>query len=292
MRLNRVVALLSVTAIAGLGLVGCGSDGKAADTTVKPVETTVSTSSTMAESKKLIVLVSNDDGYSAPGIDALVRALEKLPDTEVIVSAPATQQSGKGSNVTEGELTVTDARTQSGYPVHAVAGTPADSVNWALNGGIEVTPDVVVTGINQGQNLGAIGNLVSGTVGAARAAVAHGIPALATSMGVHTEGDKDVADYPLAATFVVNWLKENRAGLLDGKLAGDSPLLENLNVPSCNSGGEPRGPVEVKLADSADGALEPNQNCKSTVPAPADDITAFNNGFVTLSTAPAVRPAN
>ncbi len=289
MKFTRFVAAFTAAAVIGIGSVGCSSDGGAASSTTA-VKAAESTTTATEAPKKLTILVSNDDGYSAPGIDALVQALIALPDTEVVVAAPADQQSGKGSKVTEGEVTATQAKTLSGFPVFAVAGTPADSVNWALNGGIDVKPDLVLAGINQGQNLGAIGHLVSGTMGAARAGVAHGIPALASSMGLHMSAEKDVADYALAAEFVIDWVNENRDAILAGKLAGDSPLLENLNVPACISGGEVRGLAEVKLSESAEGALENDQNCKSTVPAPADDITAFNNGFATLSTAPAVRP--
>ncbi|MGB3412223.1 MAG: 5'/3'-nucleotidase SurE [Microthrixaceae bacterium] len=289
MKTTRVLSLIVAVAMMTLGAAACsGSDDNAAGSSSTSVSTTASTT---APPEKLTILVSNDDGFSAPGIDALVQAVVALPDTEVVVAAPATQQSGKGSTVTDGDLTVTDEKTMSGYPAHAVAGTPADSVNWALNGGIDVKPDLVLTGINQGQNLGEIGNRVSGTLGAARAAVAHGIPALASSMGIQATGDRDTADYALAATYVVEWVKEHRADILDGKLAGDSPLLENMNIPSCNSGGELRGVVEVTMAGTAEGALSADQNCKSTMPAAPDDITSFNNGFVTVSEATALPPA-
>lgn len=289
MKITRVLFLIVAVAMTTIGAAACSSSDDAASGSSG--STSTSNPTTSNPTKKLTILVSNDDGYSAPGIDALVQALVALPDTEVVVSAPATQQSGKGSAVTDGDLTVTDETTLSGHPAHAVAGTPADSVNWAITGGIDVKPDLVLTGINQGQNLGEIGNRVSGTLGAARAAVAHGIPALASSMGIRATGDRDTADYALAATYVVKWVNEHRADILNGKLGGDSPLLENLNVPSCNSGGEVRGVVEVTMADSAEGALSADQNCRSTTPAAPDDITSFNNGFVTISEAAALPPA-
>ena len=70
----------------------------------------------------LHILVTNDDGVGAPGIDAVVQALSALPATEVTVVAPATNQSGTGGQTTPGPLTVTDATTASGYPAKAVAG--------------------------------------------------------------------------------------------------------------------------------------------------------------------------
>ncbi|HTO00640.1 MAG TPA: 5'/3'-nucleotidase SurE [Microthrixaceae bacterium] len=291
MKFTRGFALLAATAVIALGAGACSSSDTDSAGTTKAPPSSEAPASTDAPAKKLTILVSNDDGYAAPGIDAVVQALAALPDTEIVVSAPATQQSGMGSKVTEGELTATDEKTKSGHDAHAVVGTPADSVNWALDGGIDVKPDLVVAGINQGQNLGMIGDKASGTIGAARAAVAHGIPALAASMGIHSVDGEDAADYTLAATYVVKWVEERRADILDGKLAGDAPLIENMNIPSCNDGGEIRGVAEVTLADTADGALLPDQNCKSTIAQPADDITAFNNGFVAISPVPAQPPA-
>src|SRR5690606_36257115 len=118
---------------------------------------------------------------------------------------------------------------------------------------------------------------VSGTIGAARAAVAKGVPALATSMGGGEE-----ADFELGATFVVDWVEEHREQLLAGELTGDTVILENMNIPDCDTG-EVRGVVEVPMATVNDGALEGEQDCESTLEDPVDDIAAFNNGFVSIS---------
>ena len=132
----------------------------------------------------LTVLVTNDDGVGAPGINAVVQGLRTLPKTQVTVVAPLMNQSGTGGKTTPGKLTVTKATTASGYPARAVAGYPADTVTWAVKDhGISFRPDLVVSGINFGQNIGPLADL-SGTVGAARAAVKLGIPALAASQGV------------------------------------------------------------------------------------------------------------
>ena len=274
-RPRRMVAVALVGAFALTGA-ACSSsdDGEAeGDTTTTAAEETTTT----AEAAKLTILVGNDDGVGAPGIAALVEALAAMPNTEVIVSAPAEQQSGTGGKTTEGELVATDATTERGYEAHSVAGFPADAINWALDGGIDVTPDLVVTGINSGQNLGAIGDQVSGTIGAARAAVAHGVPALASSASAG-EG----VDYDLAATFVVEWVEEHREALLAGELKGDKVILENINIPNCTSE-QLRGVVEVPMAATGDGALTEPQDCTSTLEGPTDDIVAFNNGFVSLS---------
>jgi 5'-nucleotidase len=277
MMIRRTTAAMAAMVLLALVGAGCssGDDGESAD----DATTTTAEATTTTEAQVLTVLVSNDDGYAAPGIDAVVRALTELPDTEVVVVAPLENQSGSGSKTTEGELAVTDVETASGYPAKAVAGFPADAVNWALDGGIEVTPDVVVTGVNTGQNLGAVGNQLSGTIGAARAGAAKDIPALASSTA--TEAEEDPEAYDLAAEYVVEWVQEHREALLDGELTGSELLLQNLNVPVCTSG-EIRGEVDVPMSTSTDGAIAP-QDCTSTLEDPADDIVAFNNGFVTLS---------
>jgi 5'-nucleotidase len=70
-----------------------------------------------AASKPVLrVLVTNDDGYAAPGIDAVVQALRALPRTSVVVVAPATNESGIGGKTTPGTITASAARTASGYP--------------------------------------------------------------------------------------------------------------------------------------------------------------------------------
>lgn len=281
MTINRTRGVL-VVAISLAMLAGCSSSDDAADTTTTKAP---ASSTTPTEADVLTILTSNDDGYAAPGIDAVARALDALPDTDVVVVAPKENQSGSGSNTTDGELVTEQVTTASGIPAVSVAGYPADSVAWALDGGIDVTPDLVITGINSGQNLGAIGDELSGTIGAARAGASRGIPALASSAALH-----DAVDYDLAATFVVDWVNEHRAGLLSGEYAGDAPLLENLNVPVCTTG-ELRGVVRVPMSTSSEGALELQQDCTSTLADPPDDIVAFNNGFVSLSAADIEPPA-
>lgn len=224
------------------------------------------------EGETLEILVSNDDGYAAEGIDALVEGLTGLEDVEVTVVAPLDQRSGSGGTFTDGEVATSEVETASGYPATAVDGFPADSVRVALEE-MDLDPDVLITGINEGQNIGQLVD-VSGTVGAARAGVARDVPALAVSSGL--EGH----DYEAAVPLVLDWVEENR----DALLAGDAPVeVTNLNVPSC-SAGEVRGLVEVPVATAGD-FLDP-QDCTSTVEDPSDDTEAFINGFAALSVVP------
>ncbi len=238
------------------------------------------TTTTVPPDEVLQILVANDDGYEAEGVDVLVEGLTTLEGVEVTVVAPLTQQSGQGGKRTEGPLAVTEVALASGHPATAVDGFPADAIRVAMDEqGIE--PDLVVTGINEGQNVGPFVD-VSGTIGAARAAVARGVPALATSQGAGAD-----FDYEVAVPLVLDWVRDHRAALL----AGEEPVaVTNLNVPSCDTG-EMRGLAEGVSPDpDADGglALGP-QDCTSTAeldPA-AGDVAALVMGYATMSKVPA-----
>jgi 5'-nucleotidase len=268
-------------AVALLLLAGCGSSGSKSSTSTSAAPggaggaATETTETTIRSTLK--VLVTNDDGYSAAGIDAVVEGLRALPDTEVTVVAPLANQSGSGGKTTDGPLAVTDVKTASGYPAKAVDGYPADTIIWAIDQhGIDFTPDLVVSGINFGQNVGPLVD-ISGTVGAARAAAARNIPALASSQGL---GDPPA--YPTGVTRVVDWVSEHRASLLDGS-AVIAKLLENLNIPTCPTGAN-RGVVDVPVATDIAGRDVTKSDCSSTATNPVDDVDAFIEGFVPLST--------
>ncbi|NLA35964.1 MAG: survival protein SurE [Actinobacteria bacterium] len=280
-------ALLARLASAAVLLVGCADDGGEAATD-EPAETTApqsdeataasasdgaeSAASPSDGSETLVVLVSNDDGIASEGIDAVVNELSALEDVEVLVYAPAEQQSGQGGKFTEGGATAEPGQTRSGVAGVAVNGFPADAVNYAFD--VDgVKPHVVISGMNHGANLGAFVE-VSGTVGAARSAVRRGVPALASSMG-----STDTVHWDLGATFVTDWVREHR----DALLAGTAPVeVVNLNVPTC-AAGEVRGAIEVATDYQASDASMLAANCTSTEAAGDSDIVAFSRGYVTWS---------
>ena len=168
----------------------------------------------------------------------------------------------------------TDATTASGYPAKAVAGFPADTVIWALDqGGVSQQPDLVVSGINLGQNLGPA-VAISGTVGAAKVAAARGIPALAASQGL-----ADPPDYPSGVDEVLSWLELHRAEVLEGNLPAS---VTNLNVPTCPTSAV-RGVVEEPVAPDAGERNAVIVDCLSTKAEFVDDIDAFINGYVVIS---------
>ncbi|MEJ2919593.1 5'/3'-nucleotidase SurE, partial [Bordetella avium] len=122
------------------------------------------------------ILVSNDDGYNAPGLEALVEALSDLGELTVV--APETNHSGASNSLTLNRpLSVRQAANGFLY----VNGTPTDCVHVALTGLMDTRPDLVVSGINNGANLGD-DTLYSGTVAAASEAHLFGIPAIAFSL--------------------------------------------------------------------------------------------------------------
>lgn len=160
------------------------------------------------------ILVSNDDGYFAPGIIELARALEEL--AEVTVVAPERDRSGASNSLTlDRPLTV--RRAQNGYLF--VNGTPTDCVHLAVTGLLDRLPDVVISGINHGANMGD-DTIYSGTVAAATEGFLLGIPSIAISL-VAEGGDH----HDTAARIAVELVRR-----FDSSPFGE-PVLLNVNVP-------------------------------------------------------------
>lgn len=125
--------------------------------------------------KDMKILICNDDGYQAPGLVALYEALKTVADVEVV--APEVNNSAKSNALTlNAPLYVEQAANGFKY----INGTPADCVHIALKGLLDYQPDLVVSGINNGANMGD-DTIYSGTVGAAMEAYLFGIPAVAFS---------------------------------------------------------------------------------------------------------------
>ncbi len=133
-----------------------------------------------------LILVTNDDGILSPGLRAAVRAAMRLG--EVLVAAPASQQTGagRGTPYTKGLLLEPVAMVVDGQPIraYAIPGSPAQTVMYGALLLAERPVDLVISGINYGENLG-VEITTSGTVGAALEAAAMGIPALAISRETH-----------------------------------------------------------------------------------------------------------
>ena len=133
---------------------------------------------------KFRILVTNDDGIHAEGLAAVAKELRTL-DAEVLVVAPSEDRSGYSHAITYRDpFRAEEIRSESGELLgYSVNGTPADAALLGITGlQADRRPDVVVSGINRGENLGAVAHL-SGTVGAAMEATTLGIPAIAISLG-------------------------------------------------------------------------------------------------------------
>ena len=124
-----------------------------------------------------LILLSNDDGVKAPGLEVLREGLKDLGD--IFVVAPLKEMSGASHSIT---LKRNIEIKELGKNIYAVEGTPADCTLIALFGLLPKKPDVIVSGINKGYNLGE-DVFYSGTVAAAREGVIYGTPAIAVSIG-------------------------------------------------------------------------------------------------------------
>ncbi len=161
------------------------------------------------------ILISNDDGYLAPGLIALADALASI--AEILVVAPDSNRSGSSNSLTlERPLMLNQAANGFYY----VNGTPTDCVHIALTGDLSpFKPDLVVSGINQGQNMGD-DTLYSGTVAAATEGFLFGLPAIAFSQVHHGWEHVDAA------------AKAAREIVLRGFEGLSKPYLINVNIPN------------------------------------------------------------
>lgn len=160
------------------------------------------------------ILISNDDGYLAPGIVALAEAL--MPFAEITVVAPDSNRSGT-SNALTLDRPLSVQRAANGF--YFVNGTPSDCVHIALTAIMTERPDLIVSGINQGQNMGD-DTLYSGTVAAATEGYLFGIPAIAFSQ-LHRGWQHLDAAAAIAAELVQRGFPEL-----------PSPYLLNVNIPN------------------------------------------------------------
>jgi 5'-nucleotidase len=165
------------------------------------------------------ILIANDDGYLAPGLSALVRACEGLGTVDVV--APEQNASGTSNALTLNRpLNVFQVKGEHGHTVRVVNGTPSDCVHIALTGLLPYRPDLVLSGINNGANMGD-DTLYSGTVAAAMEGYLFGVPAIAFSQVHKGWGELDAA--ASAARKVVDRVLSARRG---------GHWLLNVNIPN------------------------------------------------------------
>jgi 5'-nucleotidase len=186
------------------------------------------------------VLLTNDDGISAPGLQAARRALREVDGVEVDVIAPDSNRSATARSITtRSPLTVEEVEFGDGDRGFATDGTPVDCIRFAKLGLVGHRPDLIVSGINHGANLGD-DITYSGTVAAAFEGIVLGIPALAISQQSSGGGMGYVSgrfDFSRAAPFLAQLV----AALQDEQMPPKT--LINVNCPA----GEPTGVEVTKL---------------------------------------------
>ncbi|MFW6198325.1 MAG: 5'/3'-nucleotidase SurE [Acidobacteriota bacterium] len=226
------------------------------------------------------ILITNDDGIDSPGVAALVDVLGEGAD--VVVVAPDGNRSGS-SHATmpfDEVMRVAPFRREGRLLGYEVSGMPADATRFGLTHvGRDEPFDLVVSGINQGENVGLLAHL-SGTVGAAKEALLSGVPAIAVSQS-RRRGD----DYLTAARFTAQVVERVRArGLPPG-------VMLSINVP----GGDLVGAAAARMAGyefDVKGYVEDGTDGEATLyrldlgfqwPREGGDTRSFANGYVTVT---------
>lgn len=169
------------------------------------------------------ILLTNDDGINAEGIQVLAKHLEK--NNEVIIAAPSEQKSASSHSITVRTGLLVKEQKLPGIKsrAYSITGTPADCVRLAVDKLVDGKVDMVISGINQGYNVG-IDVVYSGTVSAAIEAAICKIPSIAVSLGV-ADADEE-CDYNIPADFA-----EKVLDIAKDKYLKDDVVL-NLNVPN------------------------------------------------------------
>ena len=188
----------------------------------------------------MLILLTNDDGIRAPGLVAMYHEL--LPLGEVRVVAPATVQSAAGHGVTlSSPILTSEVRVEDAFTGIAVEGRPADCVKLAVSKLLPRPPDLVVSGINSGANVG-INVIYSGTVAAAIEAACLGLPSIAASLYLRNEIPADYARTASLARHAIDLMLQ--AGLHGGQCA-------TVNIPPLRPHENPTGIKVVRQCTNA-----------------------------------------
>lgn len=231
-------------------------------------------------SAPLRILITNDDGLDFPGLAALAEALSSLGT--VTVAAPRYDVSGASHGVTSDRPIPVETMERNGQTWFAIDARPVTCLRLAVETLLPERPDIVLSGINKGENLGTV-TFYSATVAAAREAAFLGLPALA----VHLARGADM-DYRAAAEVVADIVRAvGREGVPKGTFL-------NVNVPNLPKESikgvrvtrqDSRAPLEFfEKSGRADSGIEYKPSWKHLEPAGKDtDIWALRNGYVSIS---------
>ena len=233
------------------------------------------------------VMLVNDDGIDSPGLAAVAAVLATDPSYRITVVAPAEQQSGVGHAITiRGEMTIESHDEVGGAPAWAVTGTPASVTAAGLTVVLETDPpDLVVSGINKGENVGRAA-WYSGTLGAAREAVMRDVPAIALSLELDWQDPQP--DWTAAARFAKPVIDAVRRNPLP---AG---VLLNVNFPRETAAARGYRVTRLSLAPDSESRYEVDREedgvryVSSRWAPPADaargtDVAAIEEGFIPIT---------
>ena len=234
----------------------------------------------------MLILLTNDDGIQAPGLVALYRELVHLGEVHVV--APETVQSATGHGITLTTPLLTNKVTiENGFTGIAVDGRPADCVKLAVAKLLPRTPDLVISGMNSGANVG-INVIYSGTVAAAIEAAFLGLPSIAVSLYLKNDVP---TDYKRASFFARQTIEQilKTTGLLPGQCI-------SMNMPALQSNEKPAGVKVVRqcvrpFIDTYEQRSDPRGRhyyWNSSVFTLGDteddtDVAALRNGFITVT---------
>jgi 5'-nucleotidase len=233
----------------------------------------------------VLILLTNDDGIQAPGLVAMYRELTKLGDVHVV--APETVQSAAGHGITiSAPLLTSKVTVENGFTGTAVDGRPADCVKLAVAQLLPKPPDLVVSGINSGANVG-INVIYSGTVAAAIEAAFLGLPSVAVSLLYTTDVPMDYARAARLARETIENILE--AGLPPGRVV-------SINLPALHANEEPTGVKVVRQCtrpwvDTYERRTDPRGRdyfWNSSVFTLSDtdedtDVAALRDGYITIT---------
>jgi 5'-nucleotidase len=233
----------------------------------------------------MLILLTNDDGIHAPGLVAMYRELARLGEVHVV--APETVQSATGHGITISAPLLTNRVTvQDAFTGTAVDGRPADCVKLAVAQLLPRAPDLVVSGINSGANVG-INVVYSGTVAAAIEAAFLGLPSIAVSLLLMNEVP---VDFPRAARMARETIEKIlAAGLPSGRIV-------SVNLPALRAGENPTGVKVVRQCtrpwvDTYERRTDPrgrdyfwNSSVFTLQESENDtDVAALRDGYITIT---------
>ncbi|MDR3101889.1 MAG: 5'/3'-nucleotidase SurE [Methanocalculaceae archaeon] len=235
------------------------------------------------------ILLTNDDGVNSGGLWAAYEALSAFADVTIV--APAVQQSAVGRSISIFEPLRMNEMIIGGLPAHMVEGRPTDALLLGLYG-LHLKPDMVVSGINLGENISYESITTSGTVGAAMEAANQGIPALAYSLQMNDPGNKFTdprchqMDFLQAKDVVA---KLTQMFLVTGLPQGSH--LVNINIPACRMEGYAVTTLGTQLFNTyVEERIDPRgkpyywiRGDMIYTPEPHSDVTALRNNYVSIT---------